>query len=281
MVLSSPFIKSIGAAMFKLNIDLNTEAVFTALEGVASRSIPYAVANAIGAAAELALDEVAEGMGNNQYIDRATPWTRRSLYKRPKRVSPRYLNVEIGFKQLDSGGGGGTPAGEYLLPMATGGTRQQKPFEKQNTSSYLAQSLFDDIRVNKTTLDFDPNQYGNLPQRTYVLISNAIQGRGKLGDFIFIRGTDIYARTGEQTKRKKKNSGRARLVLPRGLTKLFYKLNRAPRYQKSFPVSDILQDFFTDRFDAELQAAAEAEIERAFSKRAQSIIAPPSKYADR
>lgn len=279
MVLSSPFIKSIGAAMFKLNIDLNTEAVFTALEGVASRSIPYAVANAIGAAAELALDEVAEGMGNNQYIDRATPWTRRSLYKRPRRVSPRYLNVEIGFKQLDSGKG--TPAGEYLTPMATGGTRQQKPFEKQNTSSYLAQSLFDDIKINKTTLDFDPNQYGNLPQRTYVLISNAIRGRGKLSDFIFIRGAGIYARTGEQTKRKKKNRGSRTLVLPRGLTKLFYRLNRAPRYQKSFPVSDILQDHFTDRFDAELQAAAEAEIERAFSKRAQSIIAPPSKYADR
>lgn len=265
--------------MFKLDIDLNTEAVFTALEGVASKSIPYAVANAIGAAAELALDEVADGMGNNQYIDRATPWTRRSLYKRPRRVSPRYLNVEIGFKQLDSGKG--TPAGEYLLPMATGGTRQQKPFEKQNTSSYLAQSLFDDIKVNKTTLDFDPNQYGNLPQRTYVLISNAIRGKGKLSDFIFTLGAGIYARTGEQTKRKKKNRGRARLVLPRGLTKLFYRLNRAPRYQKSFPVSDILQDFFTDRFDAELQAAAEAEIERAFSKRAQSIIAPPSKYADR
>lgn len=278
--------------MFKLNIDLNTEAVFTALEGVASRSIPYAVANAIGAAAELALDEVAEGMGNNQYIDRATPWTRRSLYRRPKRVSPRYLNVEIGFKQLDSGGGGGTPAGEYLTPMATGTNREMTPFEKRIGIGFLAPKknllkIGAAIQVNKTVLEFGKDQYGNLPRRTYQLISNAFKNKGSMAQYFihnpnfYFHGYGIFVRTGERTVRKKKNSGKSRLVLPRGLTKIFYRLDRAPSYKKTFPVSDILQDFFTDRFDAELQAAAEAEIERAFSKRAQSIIAPPSKYADR
>ena len=269
--------------MFKLNVDLNTEAVFSALEGVASKSIPCAVANAIDAAAGLALDEVAEGMGNNKYIDRATAWTRRSLYKRPKRVSPRYLNVEIGFKQLDSNVEG-TPAGEYLRPMATGSTRPLKPFEERNGSIYLAQDLFDNIKVARTTINFTPDQYGNLPKRTYVLLSNAIRGKGKLAGFIFygvVWGTGIYARTGEQTPRKKKNSGTSKLVLPRGLTKLFYKLNRAPKYKKTFPVSEILEVNFADRFDGELQAAAEAEIERAFNKRSQAVIAPPSKYVDR
>jgi len=250
-----------GSNMFTIELDHHLDALATMVSELKERSIRFVVANALDDATSRALEQLQNN--TDQFIDRPTPWTKRSTYKTPKRVTPTKMDViSFGFKQLGEGNKG-TPAGEYLRPLAQGGARPQKPFE-QRTGGYFVPRDIGSVNVGGRSYKFTLNQYGNLPRSQYAAVGRALSGNsGSRADFFegTIRGTDaIFLRVGK---------GGARGGKPRGYVVAFNRLSSAPTYDKRFPVSDLLTQYFDDVFESSLQNAVDDELETYMQRRLQ------------
>jgi len=170
--------------------------------------------------------------------------------------------ISFGFKQLAEGGKG-TPAGEYLRPLAQGGSRPQKPFE-QRTGGFSVPRDLGSVNVGGRNYKFALNQYGNLPRSQYAAVGRALSGNSTSSAQFFegtIRGVNaIFLRVGK---------GGARGGRPRGYVVAFNRLSSAPRYDKQFPVSDLLAKYFDDVFESSLQNAVDDELETYMQRRLQ------------
>lgn len=250
-----------GISMFTIELDHHLDALATMVSDLRERSIKYVVANALDDATSRALEQLQNN--TDQFIDKPTPWTRRSIYKSPRRVTPTKMDIiSFGFKQLPEGNKG-TPAGEYLRPLARGGTRPQKQFE-QRTGGFFVPRDLGNVNIGGRTYKFALNQYGNLPGSKYAAVSKALMSNSESAAQFFtgrIRGVDaIFLRVGKRGARGGK---------PRGYVAAFNRLSSAPTYSKQFPVSDLLTRYFNDVFESSLQNAVDDELEIYMQRRLQ------------
>jgi len=247
--------------MFNIELDHHLDALATMVSDLKERSIKFVVANALDDATSRALEQLQNN--TDQFIDRPTPWTKRSTYKSPKRVTPTKMDViSFGFKQLPEGNKG-TPAGEYLRPLAQGGARPQKLFE-QVIGGFVVPKNLGTVKVGGSSYKFAFNKYGNLPRSQYTALLNSLSGDNKSKVQFYdgtIRGINaIFLRVGK---------GGARGGRPRGYVVAFNRLQSAPRYDKRFPVSDLLTEYFDDVFESSLQNAVDDELETYMQRRLQ------------
>lgn len=257
--------------MFTIELDHHLDAMASMMSELKERSIKFVVANALDDATSAALKRLQNN--TDDYIDRATNWTKRSVYKSPKRVTPTKMDmINFGFKQLGEGVSG-TPAGEYLRPLAAGGSRPQKPFEQKGVGYAIPQNV-GSVNINGRAYKFALNQYGNLPRSQYAAVGRALSG-DKASTFFqaTIRGVDgIFMRVDKTKKVEAKAKTRREpkgKTLPRGYVLVFNRLSSAPSYSPQFPVSDLLTDYFNDIFETSLQNAVDDELETYMQRRLQ------------
>lgn len=255
--------------MFTIELDHHLDAMASMTSELKERSIKFVVANALDDATSAALKRLQNN--TDDYIDRATNWTKRSIRKIPKRVTPTKMDmISFGFKQLGEGVSG-TPAGEYLRPFAAGGSRPQKPFEQKGVGYAIPQNV-GSVNVNGRAYKFALNQYGNLPRSQYAAVGKALSGDTSKFFQATIRGVDgIFMRV-DKTKKveaKAKTRREPGRTLPRGYVLVFNRLSSAPSYSPQFPVSDLLTDYFNDIFETSLQNAVDDELETYMQRRLQ------------
>ena len=256
--------------MFTIELDHHLDAMASMTSELKERSIKFVVANALDDATSAALKRLQNN--TDDYIDRATNWTKRSIRKIPKRVTPTKMDmISFGFKQLGEGVSG-TPAGEYLRPLAAGGSRPQKPFEQKGVGYAIPQNV-GSVNVNGRAYKFALNQYGNLPRSQYAAVGKALSGDTSKFFQATIRGVDgIFMRVDKtkkveaKAKTRREPNGRP---LPRGYVLVFNRLSSAPSYSPQFPVSDLLTDYFNDIFETSLQNAVDDELETYMQRRLQ------------
>jgi|688.fasta_scaffold165656_1 hypothetical protein len=207
-----------------------------------AKSIPYAVANAMTTAANQALADLRSE--TSKRLDNPTSWTINSVFKSPNRVSPRNLNVRFGFKDKVSKG---TPAGQYLNPLVTGGLRPLKPIERLFAAQTPVPPGSAVIPANST---LNPN--GNMPLAGYRTAVNQLK-KGSENYFLKPRrnGLGIFKRIG----------GRKRGQQPRGFELVFIVIPRKPRYKPEFPVPDILEQQFWQVFQPALASEISKELQ--------------------
>ena len=257
--------------MFTIELDHHLDAMASMMSELKERSIKFVVANALDDATSAALKRLQNN--TDDYIDRATNWTKRSIRKIPKRVTPTKMDIiSFGFKQLGEGVSG-TPAGEYLRPLAAGGSRPQKPFEQKGIG-YAVPLDVGSVNINGRAYKFALNQYGNLPRSQYAAVGRALSG-DKASTFFqaTIRGVDgIFMRVDKTKKVEAKAKTRREpkgKTLPRGYVLVFNRLSSAPSYSPQFPISDLLTDYFNDIFETSLQNAVDDELETYMQRRLQ------------
>ena len=260
--------------MFTIELDHHLDAMASMMSELKERSIKFVVANALDDATSAALKRLQNN--TDDYIDRATNWTKRSTKKTPKKVTPTKMDViSFGFKQLGEDVSG-TPAGEYLRPLAAGGSRPQKPFEQKGIGYAIPQNV-GSVNVNGRAYKFALNQYGNLPRSQYAAVGKALSGNSgdKASNFFqaTIRGVDgIFIRVdktkGLDTKSRQRREPKGR-TQPRGYVLVFKRLSSAPSYSPQFPVSDLLTEYFNDIFETSLQNAVDDELETYMQRRLQ------------
>lgn len=244
--------------------------------GLTEKNIQYALARAITRSAQSAQQELKAAMEGNRYIDRPTPFTTNSTYVRF--AKPNSLYAEVGFK----GFGAKNPAGRYLQPMARGGPRQPKGTELRLRSAGVIRSTEWIVPTGVTPLRL--NQYGNLSGSTYQQLISRLRGYGQGQGFTanasssarstrkraerdYFVGTPgslqrgIYARVGKAPKgRQPGQPGRPVTTnLKRGFHTVFY-LTRAPQYNPTFPITEILGQAYERSWKVELQRAIAEEI---------------------
>ena len=257
--------------MFTIELDHHLDAMASMMSELKERSIKFVVANALDDATSAALERLQND--TDEYIDKPTHWTKKSTYKSPRRVTPTKMDIiSFGFKQLGEGVSG-APAGEYLRPLAAGGTRPQKPFEQKGVGYAIPQNV-GSVNINGRAYKFALNQYGNLPRSQYAAVGRALSG-DKASNFFqaTIRGVDgIFLRvdktkkTDTKPRQRREREGRA---LPRGYVLVFNRLSSAPSYSPQFPVSDLLTEYFNDIFETSLQNAVDDELETYMQRRLQ------------
>jgi hypothetical protein len=175
-----------------------------------------------------------------RFVDRPTPGTLRATFV--EGATADNLTVRVGFR--DQAAKGTAPA-EYLQPMVGGGPRPLKRSERQLQGRGL-------LRAGEfiTPADVHPlrlNRYGNIPGPRMVQVLSQLRGFGEQGYnanrragtpggyFIGQPGglpRGIYARVGRNK---------------RGFHTVFH-ITRQPKYQPTFPVREILQRKFSQRF---------------------------------
>lgn len=277
--------------MFTIELDHHLDAMASMMSELKERSIKFVVANALDDATSAALERLQND--TDEYIDKPTHWTKKSTYKTPRRVTPTKMDmINFGFKQLAEGDKG-TPAGEYLKPIAAGGARTQKPFEQKNAAvGFAIPRNVGTVTSNQKSYKFALNQYGNLPRSQYTAIAKILSGQNKNPAIEFfratIRGVDgIYMRVDKTKNLPKpdpnaaqpaiKNKRKPKLTTeetkpnpkPRGYVLAFNRLSSAPTYAPQFPVSDLLTEYFNDIFETSLQNAVDDELETYMQRRLQ------------
>jgi len=259
--------------MFTIELDHHLDAMASMMSELKERSIKFVVANALDDATSAALKRLQNN--TDDYIDRATNWTKKSTKKTPKKVTPTKMDIiSFGFKQLGDDVTG-TPAGEYLRPLAAGGSRPQKPFEQKGVGYAIPQNV-GSVNINGRAYKFAFNQYGNLPRSQYAAVGKALSANraaNPVADFFeaTIRGVDgIFLRVDMtkkvEAKAKRRSTGRTQ---PRGYVLAFNKLRSTPSYSPQFPVSDLLTEYFNDIFETSLQNAVDDELETYMQRRLQ------------
>lgn len=244
------------------------------------RQLPYAIAQAMTASAKQA--QVALKVQTPKYVKNPIPYTINSTYVRF--ATKQKLEASVGFKDMASKG---TPAGKYLNPMSSGGSRRPKSTERQlQTAGFLRPSEFI-VPTGVTPLKL--NQFGNLTGGTYTQVLSRLKALGEQGYSGNVSGAPgsqskrsardyfigapgnlprgIQARVGP---RPKGNGGRGSIKggrpvtsnLPRGFHTVFY-ITRTPTYRAVFPIQKILQGTFANTFNANLQSSLQRALANA------------------
>jgi hypothetical protein len=228
-----------------------------------TKQLPYAIAKAMTQSAKKS--QVALKAQTPRYVDRPTPFTLNSTFVRF--ASPRSLEAWVGFKYTAPKG---TPAGEYLEPMISGGPRKPKRSELQLQRRGLLRSGEYLVPTGVTPLTL--NKYGNIPASKYTQVISRLKGFGEQGYTANASGSarsqskrrqadyfigtpgglprGIYARLGA----KPRSGG-----LARGFHTVFY-ITRRPTYTGRFPVQTILNKTYSNNFGKQFRMALEAEL---------------------
>jgi len=198
-----------------------------------------------------------------RFIDRPTAWTMRSTFVKPAR--PDKLEVQVGFKDWANTG---TAAADYLQPIAAGGSRPLKPFEKRLQSKGILP--FGQYAAPAGINPYRLNQYGNLPANQYMQVLSRLGALRNIGTMqnatgsrrsrakqinrpIFV--TEVNGHRGIFTR----NPG-SREPIP-----VFWFIGK-PSYRQSFPVQRIMQETFASQWPIEFEKAIDEEMKYWASK---------------
>lgn len=239
--------------------NINTTLLFSQLK---DRSIPYAIANAMTEASEIAMLNLKEDKTITlpQMKGPITDWTRNSVFKRPRyKVSPKKLEVSFGYKDRIAEKRG-TPAGEYLNPNAAGGTRPQKPWEKKVLSAmsfiYQQKSYKFDFAIPSNAPSIPGHtfdRHGNLSPSTYKKFKGLYEsGQTKQNVpiyYYFVAPDLILAKTKIGSKWAKKG------------VRVFTLFKTPPNYEISYGVDQIAYDLFNKQMPSSLNNAVAKEVE--------------------
>jgi hypothetical protein len=181
------------------------------------------------------------------FVDRPTSWTMNATFV--QKATPTDLSVRLGFKDYASKG---TAAAKYLEPMVAGTPRPAKSAERQLQRRGLLRSGEFIVPTGVTPLRL--NSYGNLPGSAYTQMLSRIGGLGEQG---YTANRSGSARS--TAKRRQRDyfigqpAGLPRAIYARvgkgqrGFHTAFY-ITKQPRYEQKFPVRNIIQTKFTNRF---------------------------------
>lgn len=189
------------------------------------------------------------------FVDNPTKWTTNSTFVR--RASPNKLAVTIGFKDWASKG---TPAAKFLQPMVAGEPRGPKRFERALQRRGLLRS--NEYVVPADVYPLQLNSFGNLTGATYTQILSRLSALGGAG--MGYDGNRSGSRRSRAARRKNdyflgQPGGLPRGIYarvgtrpdgggaPRGFHTVFY-ITSQPQYDKQFPVADIINSKFNERF---------------------------------
>lgn len=223
-----------------------------AMEGKANR--PTAVA--MTRTAQMVRQEVKQK--TPQFVDQPTRWTMNSTFV--KGAKPEKLTALVGFKDWSSSG---VPAATYLQPIAAGGTRKHKPFERRLQSrGFLGSSEY---AVPSGIAPAKLNTFGNLPAGQYNQVLSRLGAMREVGS--------MQNATGSRRSRSKQaqltyfvasiggNRGiYARQGGSRAIKPVFWFINQAPKYQPTFPIRKIMQDSFQANWPAQFERAIDDEM---------------------
>lgn len=190
-----------------------------------------------------------------QFIDSPTRWTMNSTFVKMARPTDPELFAMVGFRDYAVKG---TPAADYLQPIAAGHRRAAKPHEKLlRLRGIIAPNQY---LVPTGNSPFSFNQYGNITPGRYVQL---------LSRFKALRdaGSGGNANQSYQSKRKRKSlslykAGKT-IQARTGNNKtqpIFYITNKQPKYKQSFPVRRIMTEAVADVFSSEFKKQVEAEL---------------------
>ena len=230
--------------------NIDTTLLFSQLK---ERSIPYAIANAMSEASDVAMLKLKEDKTITlpQKKGPITDWTRNSIFKRPRyKVSPKKLQVTFGYKDRIAEKRG-TPAGEYLNPNAASGTRPQKPWEAKVLSamSVYRYAIADQApEIPGHTFD----RHGNLPPSTYIKFKKLYddgQQRIKVPVYYYFVANTIFAKARIGDKYSKEG------------IKVFTLFRTPPNYELTYGVDQIAYDLFNKQMPDALKKSVAKEVE--------------------
>jgi hypothetical protein len=234
--------------------NIDTTLLFSQLK---ERSIPYAIANAMSEASDVAMLKLKEDKTITLPQDKGpiTDWTRNSIFKRPRyKVSPKKLQVTFGYKDRIAEKRG-TPAGEYLNPNAASGTRPRKPWEAKVLSamSFNGQQFRYAIAEQAPEIPghtFD--RHGNLPPSTYIKFKKLYddgQQRIKVPVYYYFVANTIFAKARIGDKYSKE-----------GII-VFALFKTPPNYRLTYGVDQIAYDLFNKQMPDALKNSVAKEVE--------------------
>jgi hypothetical protein len=251
-----------------LNVTLDTSELTRLAERAAlltERNLRYAVAKAMTDSAKDAQARLKQE--TPRFVDRPTPWTENSTYVRF--ASPNRLSVEVGFRQDAYKG---TPAGEYLSPMARGGDRKATRAEGVLRRGGV-------IKPNQFIVPmpaFRGDPYGNVPKGTYTMMLSQVKAfSGSLGY--------LNASGSARSKRKRETAGQFFPIyskeLGEGPKGIFYRapgarsfelafgvLNDAPNYERRFPIPRILNEEYAKAYARNIETSITNELRTALGR---------------
>jgi hypothetical protein len=199
-----------------------------------------------------------------RYINRPTRWTLNATFIKP--AKPDRLEVTMGFKDWSNTG---TPAAKYLQTIAAGGAREAKPFENRLRARGILGSGQFAIPTGIAPLTL--NQHGNLAGSRY------LQVLSRLGALRAI-GSTQNASGSKRSKRKQREltyfvaapGGHrglySRQAGSRAITPAFWFIDRAPRYNSTFPIAREMMKAWEANFDREWERAIQEEMDYAARK---------------
>jgi hypothetical protein len=225
-----------------------------AMEGKANR--PAAVAMTRTARI---VEQKAKSVADRYIRGGPTKWTRNATFIRP--AKPNRLEVTMGWKDYSNTG---TPAAKYLQPIAAGGIRGAKPFESRLRARGILGSGQFAIPTGIAPLSL--NQHGNLAGPRY------LQVLSRLGALRSI-GSTQNASGSKRSKRKQREityfvaapGGHrglySRQAGSRAITPAFWFIDRAPRYNPTFPIAREMMKAWEENFDREFERAIQEEMD--------------------
>ena len=252
------------------------------------RQLPFMVRRAMADSGQAAKKAVKNAIPS--HINRPVAWTTRSVIATKPHTNR--LEVKVGFKDdYLTGNKGGTPAAEYLHPLARvhnkTGREARKP---KGTEWHLRRSgvlgptqYIVPTGKGKYGLKFD--SYGNIKGSKYTQVISALKGfnvagydanrsgsarsQAKKSRFdVFVAGingkpTGIQQRIGRKP-RKWKTGGPGRpptTRMARGFVTVFSIIDRPPTYHQTFPVQDIAGGMFERTFRGNFYKALTKEVQ--------------------
>jgi hypothetical protein len=198
-----------------------------------------------------------------QYVDKPTRYTLSSIGRWPGYVKPPGLSQWIGFKATRGGA-----TSHYLEPMVYGGPRPQKRSEERLNSAGIRERFLMPTGLSPARL----NQYGNITGGTYVMILSQLKAFNLAG---YTANASRSARS--LAKRKKRpffvqslqgiNSSKAPAAVfarvgRRKIRPVFTLTNSQPRYDRRFPVPEILEVRYRQRFSAALSLYLQRKLDK-------------------
>ena len=188
-----------------------------------------------------------------------TRWTLNGTFIKP--AKPDRLDVTMGWKDYSNTG---TPAAKYLQPIAAGGKREAKPFERRLRSKGILGSGQYAVPAGIKPLGL--NQYGNLPGPSYLQMLSRMTALRNVGS--------MQNATGSKRSRKKQQQlayfvatvggHRGIYIREKGNREIkpaFYFINQAPKYSPSFPIAKGMMDEWNANFNREWERAIQEEMD--------------------
>lgn len=255
--------------MLQIKVDAKAvNGLVKGMEGLTDQQLRWAVADAMTAAATAAQEELRRVTPS--HVDRPTRYTMNSIYRWPGFVKPQSLHVEVGFKDLPMRNMGTTQ--HYLLPMVRGTTRPPTRGEQRLRSlAGFGGMYYIPSKYNNNGLRY--NASGNLTAGTHTRVLSRIKAfnlegfnmnRTSSGKSAIKAGkADFFAATLPTAEGMKPGIYFRVGKKKRGYHTAFYLTRTAPKYNPTFPVSQILSASFAQSYLPELRRNLTRKVDKA------------------